>query len=250
MPCRCVQAVTRSTLETQWDNLANLRLLQIMSGQDITYNRVLMPAIFETIGERYFNHCLDVGSGVGVLTSALQMHCAKVVGIDISPRSVELASKTFAGDRLRFDNVSVEDHSLRTEGAYDLAVANMFLMDAINLDDAVSAIHRSLSGNGTMLAVVPHPAYWPDHYGYGSDPWFEYSREIAVECNFHISLSNSQLSTIHFHRPLQSYLDAFLSMNFRLIRFSEIMPSAEVRALYPTPWRGPRYVLFELKKVP
>src|SRR5207245_7964042 len=83
---------TNSEISEEWNANATARHKQIASGIDISYNRVLMPAIIEQLGSVQGNRGVDVGCGPGVLTRALASKGGRMVGVDLSKRMIEIAN--------------------------------------------------------------------------------------------------------------------------------------------------------------
>ena len=102
-----LSALTDKEVARSWDQLVNVRAEQIDSGKDITFNRVVKPSILASLGRDHFTHGIDVGCGSGHLTASLVPFCDKVVGIDISEKSVALASQRFAHSSVSFSFVFV-----------------------------------------------------------------------------------------------------------------------------------------------
>ena len=248
MRCSRVNFIDNSMLADQWDRLADIRFEQITSGKDITYNRVLVPNIIKHIGSKRFINCLDVGCGIGVLTNILTSYSRNVVGIDISKRSICLARSHYSDAGAKFCQDSIETYAKANVESHDIVVANMFLMDTPYLDNAMTGISSVMARGGIFIAAIPHPYFWPHHYGYGNSDWYSYNIEVAVEACFHISLETNENVSIHFHRPLDRYISCVIEHGLELYKFDEIVPDKKVMALYPLPWSGPRYIVFACRK--
>lgn len=248
MPCRPIESVDWDVVSDQWDRLADVRFRQITSGMDITYNHILMPVISTALEGKRYRNGLDVGCGVGVMTQRISNYCDNVVGIDISGKSVEIAREAFSQNNISFRKNSIENYATSSEAVHDFALASMFLMDTPDLVSSINAIGRSLIKSGDLLITIPHPAFWPDHYGYRDKEWFSYRSEMAIEMEFHISLEDSPMMSIHFHRPLEIYIESLLKAGFNITLFREIFPNPEAMRLYPKPWTAPRYLLIGCTK--
>ena len=57
-----------------------------------------------------------------------------------------------------------------------------------------------------------------------------------------ISKCRTEVRTTHVHRPLEQYVNVFAVAGFRLETVIEPMPSRKIEALYPQPWRFPRFI--------
>lgn len=245
---RPAKLVDRTTLSQQWDELAQVRHNQIVSGIDLSFEHILKPLLVDMIGSRHLKRVLDLGCGTGELTVFLGSLHEAVTGVDMASGSIELARTTHpAVSNVKFIAESVEEFA-RSHQHYDCVVANMSLSTAPNLTAAVDAVSRLLKQGGTLVATIPHPAFWPRYWGYDQAPWFAYSTEIAVSAPFQISNERTSVVTTHFHRPLGAYTDALASSDFVLETLREPMPIPEVEHLYPEKWDYPRFLGFRARK--
>jgi len=227
----------------EWDALAPIRYKQIMSGEDITYRHVLVPNMLQVIGGGSANSVVDAGCGVGVLTHLLGQKYERVTGIDPSASSIEIAKRSF-GVSAEFITATLESFSEQHPKFGDLVVANMVLMDVLNLETFMDAAYRLLKRRGRFVFSITHPWFWPQYYGYDKEPWFQYSKDVVVEAPFRISTQkNCALSSTHVHRPLESYIRVFGEAGFIVSSLLEPMPSQKIAKLYPKPWKFPRYLI-------
>jgi SAM-dependent methyltransferase len=96
---------------------------------------------------------LDLGCGVGRVGAELERRGHRVVGVDSSPRMVELA-------REHHEAVVADAAVLPFEdGAFDLVLAYMSLMNFDDLDGAVREAARVLERGGGLCASVLHPVF-------------------------------------------------------------------------------------------
>src|ERR1700730_12798854 len=122
-----------SQITAEWDSLAPLRYQQIASGTDISYNRVIVPSLIQILPNLEVSHVLDAGCGTGLFAKTLSELASKIVGIDPSNKSIEIA-KSLRLNRTSFIQTTAEDYSVRHSATFDVIVANMVLMDVLNLD--------------------------------------------------------------------------------------------------------------------
>lgn len=243
MTFRIVQSKSVSEIAAEWDSLASTRHHQISNGVDITYNQLLSPGIIELVRELQPETILDAGCGVGALTTELSHIAKKVVGVDPSPRSIELAAKS-ASRNIEFYVDTIEGLSLKTNFTYEVITANMVLMDTINLESFLSSVYRLLSEKGWFIFSITHPCFWPEYYGYASENWFDYQNEIIIEGPFRTSLSGpGKLISTHVHRPLSNYISMLSASKFVIKKFVEPFPSLNLLKQYPEAWKYPRYII-------
>ena len=172
-----------SQITAEWDALAPLRYEQITGGKDITYNRVITPAMMKVLAEADISNTLDAGCGTGIFTARLSELAGVTVGIDPSKKSIEIA-QSLRLNRTTFIQATAEDYSNEHRSTFTAVVANMVLMDVLVIDDFLSACRRMLVANGTLAFSITHPCFWPEYYGYSTEDWFDYDREIMIESPF------------------------------------------------------------------
>jgi 2-polyprenyl-3-methyl-5-hydroxy-6-metoxy-1,4-benzoquinol methylase len=232
-----------------WDRLVSMRAEQIDSGKDLTFNFVVKPRILAVLNRRQFLNAVDVGCGSGHLTHVLSAYCDQITGIDLSKQSIELASSRFATEKVRFMRTSLEQFAADHQNNFDLVVGNMFLMDTSDIISALNNVRRLLTESGEAIFTIPHPCFFPAYWGYVFEPWFKYMCEVAIEADFIISLDKGNgLKSVHFHRPLERYIETVHQAGLKIKSFNELMPTPEVEQLYPKPWGNPRYILFSCSR--
>ena len=238
-----IQYKALEKITAEWDELASLRLDQITSGIDITYNHILIPSVIRLVSQISPTRVLDAGCGVGVLSKNLSTIAREVIGIDPSSRSIEIA-RTFEATGVRFVHTTIEQFAASNDILFDSVVANMVIMDTPDLAGFLSSARQVLHENGVFIFTLTHPCFWPTYYGYASETWFKYNEEIMIEDQFRISRDRSgSLMSTHIHRPLEVYFMRFAEAGFVIETLQEPMPAPNVEAMYSEPWSRPRYLI-------
>lgn len=250
-----VKPVTEKTsmdLQIEWNRIATLRHRQIASGSDLSFSHVLLPLVQELLSGCNLKNVLDLGCGTGDLTKEVASLAAQVTGVDLSSESVAISRKTCADStNVSFYVGTAEEFAHKwTDCQFTTVVSNMTLMDCMNLDSFLSAAAGLLSTNGSLIATITHPWFWPQYWGYADEPWFNYEKEIILEATFRISGEITDCVTTHVHRPLSCYLKSLSQAGFRVDRIFEPFPSEQVQTLYPERWKFPRFLAFLASKVP
>ena len=239
---RPISAKSLTEIISEWDALAPIRYSQITTGEDITYNRVLIPNLLSLIKPLAPSSILDAGCGVGTFTSRLSEIAENTIGIDPSGKSIEIA-RSLNDSAARFIQSTIEEFAMTSKDRFDVIVANMVLMDILSLADFLTSCRKLLNSNGAFVFSMTHPCFWPDYYGYGSAAWFHYEDETIIESPFRItSDQNNALVSTHIHRPLSAYLDGFRSANLTLTGIREPAPPSGVDPKYLADWKRPRYL--------
>jgi ubiquinone/menaquinone biosynthesis C-methylase UbiE len=123
---------------------------------------------------------LDVGCGNGHHLAALAPEIARGVGVDVSPRMIELARRACpqriafqVGDATRLDGVA--------SSSVDLALCIGALEHMVDKAAALASIHRVLRPGGRFFCLTPD----------GAHPWY---RSVAPR----LGIATRHLSTDHF----------------------------------------------------
>ena len=243
---RPVVGKSSEAIASEWDRIALARHMQISTGKDISFSYVLKPTVSELLQGCNLEKVLDLGSGTGELTRELAKVSSEVVGVDISSRSTEIARKVCSNAaNVSFCLNSVEALASDWAGPrFTAIVANMTLMDCLNLDSLVEAAARLVAPDGCLVATITHPWFWPYYWGYAEAKWFNYHQEIFIEAPFRISAEATDYVTTHVHRPLTAYMKSLTQAGFLVDRILEPFPSEKVQDLYPKLWEFPRFLAF------
>ena len=235
---------SRSEIEREWDAIAPVRDFQISQGKDISFLKVLLPAIEQLTINSDFSHVLDVGCGVGFVTEAFSNRANYIVGVDLSKRSIELAQKRLTSSRhAHFYSKSVEEFAQQTAShSFSLAIANMTLMTALDLLSLLRSVARLLRTGGHFVFTITHPCFWSHYWGYDTADWFNYNQEIVVEAPFKISFDRSSIVTTHVHRPLSQYFNSLIEVGFLIEAVLEPFPPSDTDPEYLQNWKQPRFM--------
>lgn len=228
------------SVNKEWDKIAEERLLDRMSGNDASYNKIFLPLIKNYLKDREDLKILDFGCGTGELTYEISKMGFETLGLDISAHSIVLANEYFKSDNLKFhcstlDKLDFQEH-------FSLVIANMVLMDAKELNENLFLLNQCLKADGSLLVMITHPCFWPIYWDYYADPDFNYFHETKIVRTYkNKNRIFEGFETTHFHRPIGFYLKAFINNHF------EITDVKELRNKTDKEWY-PRFIYFELKK--
>ena len=245
-PFRIVSSKSASEIASEWSRIAHDRHRQIVNGIDLSYTHVLEPTIRRLLVGCTLDHVLEIGCGTGNLTAEIAGLSKRVVGVDFSQGSIEIAKSTCA----KYDNVSFVLANIQDiigqfgRGVFSTVVANMVLMTCVDLESCVKAVFDVLSPRGRLVATITHPCFWPSYRGYSEEPWFRYDQELIIEAPFRISNESTGYVTTQIHRPLSAYTDVLSKTGFVIERVLEPYPDKTGHDLYPERWKSPRFLAF------
>ncbi|WP_339216685.1 class I SAM-dependent methyltransferase [Ornithinibacillus sp. FSL M8-0202] len=239
-----VNSKTNKEIANEWDDISNIRFEQISNNKDLSFNYILKPCILDLIDSCNIENVLDFGCGTGNLTNYIAECSQKVVGIDLSKNSIKIAKRYFnATENLTFINSSLEEYSNKgNKNNFSLVVANMVLMDVVNLESILKSIKSVLKEDGNFVFTITHPCYWSLYWDYFNKSWFDYKDEIFIEAPFNISLDKNNQKTTHIHRPLEQYINTLCKEGFIIEEMVEPVPDSKMLSLFPTKDNYPRFL--------
>jgi predicted TPR repeat methyltransferase len=133
---------------------ANLAQLEYRAHHNV------VTALVERVGATPLPSVLDAGCGTGICGPLLRPHCKHLVGVDLSPKMLELARARHCYDELTAAELTVF-MSAHPE-AFDAVVAADTLVYFGALHEVLTAAHRTLRAQGwlvfTLEALSGHSA--------------------------------------------------------------------------------------------
>ena len=206
-----------------WNQLAEDWRIQV--GRDGDSNRRLNsdPVLWEFAGDVRGLAVLDAGCGTGYLSAKLRDRGARVTGVDLAGRMVEIARADHPGIDFRVD--SCAELATCGDAQFDLVVANYVLMDTPDLGAAMRAFARVLKPGGAAVLVFSHPCFPQGTATVSEDdgrvsyhwdfPYFEPRKCVGPPW------AHFKDEFLWFHRPLSDYWKAFASAGFTVVGFEE-----------------------------
>lgn len=228
----------------EWNRVCEKREQTINQGKDISLKYVTVPSIIKNLSEENPKSVLDVGCGTGFLTNEISKICDYCCGIDASAKSIRIAKEKYKKDHVTFQNSTISE--FKSQDRFDSCVANMVFMTDPDWINSLKNIYEHLSIGGSLFVMITHPCFWPLYWEYANESWFNYSKEIYIENEFHTSFSESIGITTHIHRPLSIYFENIKLAGFDIEMIEEPMPIKGTPIEYK--FEYPRFLMFKCRK--
>jgi SAM-dependent methyltransferase len=175
----------------------------------------ILPPLLEQLGDVAGQDVLDAGCGEGYLSRILAARGARVTGVDLSPRLVELAGQKPASSPITYRAADLCARQPDLEGRFD-AVASFFVLnDVEDHRGFAETLARALRPGGRAVLGFNNPYDYVMRKGHG--PAY-FSTGGAHPCG----LSSVGVPVFFYHRTLPQYLDAFLDAGLRLTRIVDV----------------------------
>jgi SAM-dependent methyltransferase len=144
-----------------WDANAGPWAAEVRRGADVAREWLNNPAFLAFIGDLNGRRVLDAGCGEGYNTRILARRGARVTGVDISERMIELAREAERAERLgiRYERASYADLGPFADASFDAVVSFMALMDGPHFDRAMREAFRVLRPGGMVAFSITHPCF-------------------------------------------------------------------------------------------
>ncbi len=218
------QSDTPETTEG-WDEVADWYAGMLGSSRSDLHTDLVHPGVDRLLTLTPGQRLLDVACGEGTLAARFDPRDVAVVGIDASPRLIELAQQRHLkhahfelGDARTLERLSLEP--------FDAASCVLALMNINPLEPVMRGIASALKPGGRFVAVVLHPAFrTPRRSSWvwvGATPESQQQHrrvdaylsiepiEIVMNPGA-VASGEPPITTVTYARPLQSYIRAITS---------------------------------------
>lgn len=228
--------VSEKQISQAWDTLADRWSDGYTEYGDMNRRYIIDPAIFRLIGSVKGLSILDAGCGNGYLCRLLTKKGAKVVGVDISKKFIEIArqKEREAPLGIVYYSGTLRRLTMFQDETFDMVISNLALMDVLDLEKAIKEIHRVLNKDGKLVFSIMHPCFSsaPVH-GWVRIPQDSQRKEDwvywKVDRYFDRSMETWQYldwpPTYSFHRPLSDYVKMLIRNGFSITEFEEPVPT-------------------------
>ncbi|MBI5456941.1 methyltransferase domain-containing protein [Candidatus Kaiserbacteria bacterium] len=224
---RITKPFKRKKQNTTWGHVADWYHQHVTENEDTYHEKVIKPNLMEVLGDLKGKHVLDVACGQGIFSREMHARGAQVTGIDIAPELIEIAKK--AGPADISYRVAPADRIALPDTSFDVAICVLALQNIKNLSGTIAQIASLLKKGGEFVIVLNHPGFRiprRSQWGYDPDTKVQFRRldgylsESAHRIEMHPG-SERHITTITYHRPLQSYVSALANHGFSVTGLEE-----------------------------
>ncbi len=206
---------------TNWDRVAESYDKLVDETGDFNHKTYINPVILEIIGNFKNKQVLDVGCGQGYFCKILANKGARVTGIDISKKLIDIANERFDHPNIEFLVKDASDMEGIKKNQFETVLCNMSFHDIEDIDKTIDEIARVIQISGKLIFSIPHP-------------WTHLGKTLKKGREYQLLLKNykTQLEVpnklygdkgiVSYHRPLQYYIEKLTEHSFEITNFVEI----------------------------
>ena len=214
--------------DTSWNGVA-LWYDDLLESNTGTYQAdLILPNVLRLLGVKAGEAVFDLACGQGFFSREIFKAGARVTGVDLSPKLIELA-KTRSPKEIKFFAAPADKFPFLPDASFEKVVCILAIQNIKNVAGALAESVRVLKRGGRFLMVMNHPAFRiPKRSSWGTDPIKkiqyrrvdEYISESESAIEMHPGLE-VEANTVSFHRPLQFYFKALSKAGFAVTRLEE-----------------------------
>jgi SAM-dependent methyltransferase len=213
------------------------------------------PALFSLAPDLHNKSVLDIGCGYGEnCIQFLKLGAAKVTGLDISAKMLEIARNENSFPNIQYINKSMTDLDEITE-KFDVVFSSLAVHYIEDFDKLVKDIYNHLNQGGYFIFSQEHPLttalltqdYWTrnsenEHIHYNLTTYaLEGERKVTWIVD----------GVIKYHRTISSIINFLSSAGFIVEQILEPIPSNEIMERYPSYKKyihKPDFLLIKVRK--
>ncbi|HLJ81536.1 MAG TPA: class I SAM-dependent methyltransferase [Ktedonobacterales bacterium] len=196
----------------------------------------ILSRMLELLGDLSGRDVLDAGCGEGFLARVLASHSARVTGIDLSARLIAMARKKDPHHAIAYYVGNLSRPLPAFARHFDRIGSHLALNDV--------ADHRGFAATLASLARPDARVVLAFNNPYSSvvrEHVTDYFANGAL--GMYGGLAREGIRAHYYHRTLEEYLDAFLSVGFQLAALADVTDQGGLPWLLPAHFRFPRFMI-------
>ena len=216
---------------------------------------LVMPVIFELLGDIRGLHICDLACGQGIIARRLAQSGATVVAVYLSTKLLYIAQREEVSTPLGIKYIHDDAQLLSTveDATFDDVLCNMALMDIPDISAVFRSIQRILRFRGRFVFSMTHPCFltpgsrWLDQEdGTKSRIVHSYFDEVFWRSDNPAGV-RGQVGA--YHRMLSTYVNALFAAGLTLERMIEPQATGNIATQLPGYKEVPAAVVLLCRKV-
>ncbi len=228
-----MQKKTKRPGSASWEGVADWYAGWVGRDGSWYHRNLAVPSLMELLQLKRGERLADLGCGPGILAPPVRKAGASMVGVDLSPRLIEVARRNH-GRLAQFvvgDATALPAAPELAPGTFDAASFLLSIQDIDPLDRAIASAAGLLKHGGRLGIVMLHPCFRvPRQSGWGFDEGRalhyrrvdSYTTELAVPMQEY----GRGRTTRSYHRPLSAYFTALRRAGLVVTELCEVADTA------------------------
>jgi len=193
---------------------------------------------------------LDLGCGTGRHTVILKRRGAKVWGIDLSPKMIEIAKSEIKDVDFKIGSVYRLPYK---SNFFDIVVAGLVIGYFKNLDKAFKEVYRVLKNNGIFVFSLTNPLLEVSKHEKGeSRRLYRKFKNYFKEGKMYVKWPTFRVKIPFYHRTFQSLIRTIIRNKFVIEDFVDAKPVKEGKKVNPEAYEAyskiPHFCVFKVRK--
>ena len=210
---------------------------KLREGEVNANNLFEIPVLFSMLPDIQGKRILDLGCGFGEhCMEYVKKGAARVVGIDISEKMLEVARREYADSKIEYINMAMEDLSQITE-QFDVVISSLAIHYVEDFSAVVNDIYRLLAQDGVFVFSQENPIN--TCHGEGNR-WTkdENGKKLYVNLK-NYGVEGKRESTwfvdnvVKYHRIFSTIVNNLADAGFIIEKMEEPLPNEELLKKYP-----------------
>ena len=219
--------------ETFFEGYRKLREREVNSN-----NLFEIPTLYALLPDLEGRKVLDLGCGSGErCIDYIRRGAAKVVGVDISEKMLEVANRENNDANITYLNMTMEDIG-NMEGTFDVVISSLALHYVEDFPGVVKNVFSLLSAGGFFLFSQEHP--FSTCYSGNGDRWTrdaDGKKLYANISNYCIEKRNDSTWFVEgvqrYHRMFATIVNTLADSGFMILKMAEPCPTEEILKAHP-----------------
>lgn len=233
-------------VQERWDAGAEIWDAGYTKFGDAYRRTIFNPALFPLIGNVKGKRVLDAGCGAGYMSRLLAERGARVTGVDLSAKFIEIA-KQYEKKKpmgIQYLHADLARLSQLSDSSFDMIVSVYVLCDVRDYDKAIRELSRVLKPKGRFILLIEHPCFNWNTGGWERVPadsqrtedWLylkvdNYFKRGTQECRW-----GKLPMLLTFYRPLSDYFHSLKKHGFVVRDLIEPRPKRKSLRERPNDW--------------
>lgn len=222
-------------VENPWDTYADAyaRALEQRVPADLPGG--MLDRMLALLGDLAGKEALDAACGPGVLARVMKDRGARVTGIDLSPRLIQMARDQDPDGMIDYRVGDLAEPHPDLEGRFDAIGSYLALNDVARYREFARTL-ASLAKPGGRIALAFNNPYSSVVRGHVTDYF------ASGTMGTYLGMWEQGIKARYYHRTLEEYLDAFLDTGLQLVKLADVPDTMRLDVL-PEAVLFPRFMI-------